>query len=175
MFEKAKSAVVTVGSGRGFVVEGVQERLAVTAAHCLPSDEDGRLLLPPSHGASYSHERTYAKLLGPLGSTPTLEVECLFVDPIADIAVLGSPDNQVRCDEATAYEELVDSVEPLAITDAKGPCWLLSLEGEWFDAIAECGTQGGPFGSPRPQRGLPPACPVRRSSRPTGRRSGSFA
>jgi hypothetical protein len=82
------NAVITVGDGRGFVVEGEREtRLIITAAHCLPS-------FPLCHGASYLEERTYQALLGPLGEKPTVWTECLFVDPIADIAVLGQPDNQ---------------------------------------------------------------------------------
>jgi hypothetical protein len=57
-FEKAKQAVITVGGGRGFVVEGdLEQRYIITAAHCLP-------WLPPSHGASYIEERTYQELLG---------------------------------------------------------------------------------------------------------------
>jgi hypothetical protein len=35
--ERAKRAVIAVGIGRGFVVEGRREKLCViTAAHCLP-------------------------------------------------------------------------------------------------------------------------------------------
>jgi hypothetical protein len=42
----------------------------------------------------------------------------MFVDPIADIAVLGSPDDQALSDQADAYEELMASMVPLAITAA---------------------------------------------------------
>ena len=41
IIERLKSGVITVGHGRGFVVEGAGERLVITAAHCLPS-------LPPA-------------------------------------------------------------------------------------------------------------------------------
>jgi hypothetical protein len=44
--------------------------------------------------------------------------ECLFVDPIADIAILGERDNQVLYEEYQKYLELVDAVEPLAIARA---------------------------------------------------------
>jgi hypothetical protein len=57
--EVARS-VLKVGDGRGFVVNGERDRLVITAGHCLPG-------LPPCHGMSYIHERTYKKLLGPLG------------------------------------------------------------------------------------------------------------
>jgi hypothetical protein len=129
---KAKASVVTVGDGRGFVVKYAHNRLVVTAAHCLP-------LVPPAHGASYLHERTYRTLLAPLGGEPAVSAECLFADPIADIAVLGSPDNQELGDEAEAYEALVESVTPIAIAEApeKGDAWLLSLEQEWFKCTVE--------------------------------------
>jgi hypothetical protein len=36
IIERLKSGVITVGHGRGFVIEGAGERLVITAAHCLP-------------------------------------------------------------------------------------------------------------------------------------------
>jgi len=72
------SSVVTVGDGRGFVIEDNRhKRLVITAAHCLPH-------FPPCHGTSYTEERTYKKLLAPLKAKPTVWAECLFADPIAD-------------------------------------------------------------------------------------------
>jgi hypothetical protein len=150
-------AVVSVGGGRGFVVEidhehfvphgGAGRRVIITAAHCLPA-------FPPCHPWSYTEEQTYKNLLAPLGAKPTVYAECLFADPIADIAVLGTPDNQVFSDQANAYEALVASVTPLLIADApkrgrrreplpyggqsiefftpgQGPALLLSLSGKW--------------------------------------------
>ena len=107
--------VLKVGDGRGFIVEhqnflGHPERIVITAAHCLPH-------LPPPHPASYLMERTYGALLGPLRGKQTVSAECLFVDPISDIAVLGSPDNQELHEEAAAYEKLTD-VTPLPVADA---------------------------------------------------------
>jgi hypothetical protein len=32
--------------------------------------------------------------------------ECIFVDPIADLAVLGAPDNQALDEEALAWDDL---------------------------------------------------------------------
>ena len=87
IIERLKSGVITVGHGRGFVVEGAGERLVITAAHCLPS-------LPPA-GPSFGLEaRTYGPLLARRGEEPRAWAVCRFVDPIADIAVLGSPDNR---------------------------------------------------------------------------------
>ncbi|MGP0085825.1 MAG: serine protease [Steroidobacteraceae bacterium] len=156
-FDELTKAIVGVGKpsegGRGFVVEIDRQRMIITAAHCLQPS------LPPAHPASYLEERTYKALLAPLGAEPTVSAECLFADPIADVAVLGSPDNQVLADEAEAYEALVDGVTPLAIVAAPklgrkrvqlrgdgrygGSFWvdtpwrgfarLLSLDGKWFD------------------------------------------
>jgi hypothetical protein len=111
-------AVVRVGHGRGFVVEHRHSRVVITASHCLPVDSDGRLILPPSHPGAYLHETTFQKLLGPLGGEPTVWAECMFVDPVADIAVLGSPDNQALSEEAEAYDQLVDGAIVLKIVDA---------------------------------------------------------
>ena len=42
----------------------------------------------------------------------------MFADPVADIAVLGSPDNQALCEEAEAYDQLVAGAIALKIVDA---------------------------------------------------------
>jgi hypothetical protein len=93
------------------VVRHSCRHLIITAAHCLPN-------LPPAHPFSYLEERTYQALLGPLGVKPTVWTECLFADPVADIAILDSPDNQALYEQAEAYEALVAAMTPLAIADA---------------------------------------------------------
>jgi hypothetical protein len=130
--QKAKNSVIAVGDGRGFVVNGRRDRLVVTAAHCLP-------FFPPCHGASGLEERTYGSLLAPLGKKAAISVECMFADPIADIAVLGPPDNQELSKEADACEAFVESAAPIAIADApeKGRGWLLSLDQKWFACAVE--------------------------------------
>jgi hypothetical protein len=61
----------------------------VTAAHCLP-----RIPKPPGRQKSL-WEETLQDVLGRLGrARPRIWAECLFVDQVADIVVLGSPDNQ---------------------------------------------------------------------------------
>ena len=129
------SSVLTVGGGRGFVVEIPRnypahegaERVIVTAAHCLPE-------LPPAGPHTHGWERTYSKLVGMLGKYPTTSVECYFVDPVADVAVLGSPDVQELFEEADAYDELVGRATPLSIADLRPgrSALVLSLNGEWF-------------------------------------------
>jgi len=144
------NCVVKVDDGRGFIIvhrvkvpkppqrlklrirKFVKHRLIVTAAHCLPK-------LPPPHRASYVSERTFGKLLASLDrSKKDISAECLFVDPVADIAVLGCPDEQELGDEADAYHELTDGTPVVRIGDARsGPGWVLSLEGQWVPSQVE--------------------------------------
>jgi len=162
-WDAAKKAVLCVGDGRGFVVKNLGavragyrwRRVVITAAHCLPQ-------MPPAHAAAYEQERTYKALLGPLGQAPTVWAECLFADPVGDIAVLGEPDDQVFAEQYLAYEALIKASGVLRIADApqRAPARLLSLDGEWFDCKvqhndgplwvtdATQGIRGGMSGSP---------------------------
>ncbi len=163
-------SVVNVGygrsNGRGFVVATKRsERLVITAAHCLPK-------LPPAHGASYTEERIYAEILGPLGQKRTVWAECVFADPIADLAVLRALDDPDFAEKADGYEHLVDAAVPLPIADLalirppitsratsfgtitiesmtvpgppswEGRAWLLSLDGRWFRCAVSAGSRG---------------------------------
>src|SRR5437868_243350 len=67
--DEKTEAVVTVGDGRGFIVAGQTNRVIITAAHCLPS-------FPPCTSVAYTEERTYKNLVGRLGGTKTVWVEC---------------------------------------------------------------------------------------------------
>jgi hypothetical protein len=156
---KATRAVLTVGDGRGFVVEcehhGYLLRVVITAAHCLPR-------LPHCPSCDDINEVTYPTLLGPLGQKPTVWTQCLFADLIGDLAVLGQPDNQELSEQAEAYDALVDAVTPLPIADAPeaGDAWLLSLDRKWHQCRvqhlngplwitqARAGIKGGMSGSP---------------------------
>jgi hypothetical protein len=124
---EATRAVVRVGDGRGFIVEGERSRLVITAAHCLP-------LFPPCATFSHVEERTYRDLLGSLGDEPSIWAECLFVDPISDLAVLGPPDNQELYEQAETYEGLMQAsaILPMADPPQVSTAWLLSLDGQWF-------------------------------------------
>jgi hypothetical protein len=139
----------------------------------LPRDPDGNLIMPPPHPWSYLEERTYKALLGPLGAETTVWAECMFVNPIADIAILGRPDEQELSRKADAYEALVGRCKPLPIADApkmgrerveipshiadgqfgrsfmvdkpgRGAARVLSLAGEWVDCtVVRRGTSLG--------------------------------
>jgi hypothetical protein len=149
-FEKEKQAVITVGGGRGFVVEGdLERRYVITAAHCLP-------LLPPAHGASKAEERTYQNLLGLLGKEPSVCAECVFADPVADVAVLSEPDGHELSDEWETYGELTEKAGAIPIADTPRP----SVESHWLCFHAS--VQHRSRGSRAPQRrsGTSMACLV---------------
>lgn len=126
--------IIQVGAGRGFVVEGCGNRFVITAGHCLPE-------LPPCYSFSALHERTYRNLIGSLGGASDVWAECLFVDPIADLAVLGCPDGAELNERADAYRDLTGPAAPLPIAalplaDTQFPPWegrarLLSLDNRW--------------------------------------------
>jgi hypothetical protein len=121
-------SVIRVGDGRGFIVKTSRyERYVITAAHCLPH-------FPPNVGLGvYGEEITYRDLLGPLGDKqPKVWAECHFVDPIADVAVVGSPDCQELFEEAEAYEALTDEASAIRIGKASsGAAWVLTRAGHW--------------------------------------------
>jgi hypothetical protein len=137
MIQSDSTGMVQVSGGRGFVVESKERRLILTVAHCLPH-------LPPPLAASALEDVTYNGLIGPLGETTTVWAECLFADPVADIAVLCSPDNQELTDQAEAFSALVERVSPLSVADAplKGPAWLNALDGRRFPCRVERQPEG---------------------------------
>jgi hypothetical protein len=126
--DAVRSVVQVAKGGRGFVVEGApskheRSRYVLTAFHCLPKR------LPP--------DRVCQALLGPLGpQAPTVWAECLFAEEVADIAVLGAPDDQDLFKQSQAYQQLVGQAVPLAIRaveDKQRQGWLLTLDAQdWF-------------------------------------------
>jgi hypothetical protein len=138
----ARRAIVTVGTGRGFVIECADDRLIITAAHCL-----GDSLL--CHPLPDPKERIYKSLIGLLGNaTPTKAskacAECRFADPISDIAVLGPPD--ILPGEADKYNDLLKTSVPFQISNLRRrSCtgWLLSRNNKWFRCKVE--HNGGPL------------------------------
>ena len=125
-------AIVSVDGGRGFVTRWEDLEVVITAAHCLPH-------LPPAYSASGIEEKTYFNLLGPvIGENPSIAAECLFVNPVADLAILGTPDGQALFDERENYLSLVEG-KNLEVVDApeKGNVWLLGLNMEWGSCAFE--------------------------------------
>jgi len=159
-------SVITVDKGRGFIIEhralfdfgdGVRRlrrKLVVTASHCLPH-------APKMPCYSYQ-EATYASLLGPLGEEPSVWAECLFFDPVSDLAILGEPDNQELGEENDEYALLVDGRKPFTIAAPEtGEGYMLALDGVswqptplivheniWGTGLSTGATLAGQSGSP---------------------------
>jgi hypothetical protein len=125
------------------VVETGKGRLVITAAHCLPPLKYNPL-------APWDQwEWTFPNVLAPLGEKPSVMVECLFVDPVSDLAVLGAPDSQELSAECDAYEKMMESAAVLSIAPVQTevgvtfPGRLLSLKGTWFGCSVS--HYGGPL------------------------------
>ena len=132
---QARDAIVRVGQGRGCLLALKSEsRIVLTAAHCLPA-------LPQPHPFSYTHERTFDALLGLLETAERVAAECLYVDPIADLAVVGMPDDQALPTQADAYDHFAKTRKPLRLGALvrRSTAWLLTLEGQWRRCAADIG------------------------------------
>ncbi len=74
-------------------------------------------------------------------------MECLFADPIADVALLGEPDSQVLYDECVQYCEFIEAIPPLAFGETvqvppeavkvDEAVQILDLAGEWRKVLGE--------------------------------------
>jgi hypothetical protein len=138
MLSAAKEAIIRVGEGRGFAVAHEPwPHYVITAAHCLPE-------LPPAHKGSSESDRTYPNLLAPLGESPSVWAQCVFVDPIADLAVLCEPDGQSLYEENEAYGRLMEDRPTLQVgtVDQSFSAWLLMLDGLWQRCDVEIGASG---------------------------------
>ena len=144
-------AIVQVGKGRGFFLdtERVDGNVIVTAAHCLPH-------LPPCNVAHDTELFIYEGLVGMLGGDMKVPTQCLFVDPVGDIAVLGEP-NDLELPKGKTSEEydLLMRERPALRLDfsnswmpapgrsvAEGPVWLLDTEGQWVNGTARAFPSG---------------------------------
>ena len=96
----ALSSIIEVDGGRGFIVERQKNRFVLTAAHCLPH-------LPPCSLMSHGEERTYKHLLGVIGQHAKVWAQCLFADPVSDIAILGSPDYQTFFEQSDQWKTFI--------------------------------------------------------------------
>lgn len=128
--DRAAGAIVKVGKGRGFIVQGDRDRYVITTNYSLP------FVSPCDPGSELwtffigGVENEASDILG----------ECLFVDPIADIAVLGAPGNPEHWE---AFSKFVWSRPPISVGDAKfeSKALLLSPDGHWQSCSA--GHNGG--------------------------------
>lgn len=106
-------SIVKVGSkgsyGRGFWVGSPDYGLIVTAAHCLPYYPTRR-----DDVLCYS-DLTYADLVARPDGKGTCWAECLFLDPVADLAVLTEPCNQFLSEESDKFSDFASRSEFLEI------------------------------------------------------------
>ena len=131
--------VIKVGKGRGFFIETKERRYVITAAHCL-GDKPG----PSLFSDEFAVRGVRHNILGRIGEPQNIAAKCVFVDRVADIAVLCEPDKHALYDKNEAFWEFSQQITPFplgkflrkAAIDVK----LFSLGGEWF-----AGRIAGPF------------------------------
>jgi hypothetical protein len=87
--------------GRGILVPG---GLILTAAHCVNWSLEGDMVL----GDDYLEKVQTAD-----GEELLLSV--LAIEPVADVAVLGAPDNQRLLEQAIAFDEFTARTKPAAL------------------------------------------------------------
>ena len=140
-------------AGRGFLVQG---GYILTAAHCVPWSGDGRMPLG---------DFFLVKIITADGSRLTGQV--VAVEPVSDIAVIGSPDDQTFYKEAVAFDEFAESVQGLPLCGDEFPfgqdfpiyifthlgTWLSGKANQWADNAPTLGVEtdqgivGGTSGS----------------------------
>lgn len=125
-----KKSVVTVGDGRGFVVERDGTKFVITAAHCLPH--------PPKSMGPYPGDEHYSNLLGPLGDeVPPVWTQPIFVDLVSDLAILGEPDDQSLFKQHDQWLGFMEKKEPIPIRQARlgDRVYMLSLDGQFVSSV----------------------------------------
>jgi hypothetical protein len=133
--ERTRDATVSLptAGGQGILVPG---RLVLTAAHCVESYASGGMALG---------EHCLEVVQPKVGQAFRLSVYA--VDPVADIAVLGEPDNQVFDEDAVAFESFCEATEAVPIsaddfeTEAPVRVSILTHHDTWIAATA---TRYGP-------------------------------
>jgi hypothetical protein len=145
---------LTIKGGQGVLVPG---GLIVTAAHCVNWSIEGGMVL-----GDYYIEEIETCTHDKLKTAP------MAIEPVSDIAVLGSLDNQKFYDDAIRFEEFCEETEPVRLCTVerelfeKFPCYIRSHKGKFINGTAmqcragceglavtvgeqvEGGTSGGP-------------------------------
>lgn len=115
--------------GRGVLVDG---NIILTAAHCINFETTGGMVL----GDYYIEDIKTAKGV-------KFKVRPIAVEPVADIAALGSVDDQVLPEEADAFEGFCETTKPvrLCVCDFKVfksfPVFVLNANGKWVRGYAQ--------------------------------------
>jgi hypothetical protein len=127
-----ENAIVLVSKkgGRGVLVSG---NLIITAAHCIDYSTNGQMML----GDLYIENIKTAK--GEIKASP------LAVEPVSDIAVLGSLDSQAFADDADRFDRFCECTKPVPLCTKdfdlfkKFPVYISNHDGKWVRGMA---TQG---------------------------------
>jgi len=98
--EKATVTTLRKGGGQGVLVNG---NFIITAAHCLDWNCDGGLIL-----GEHSVEEIRA-------GGNQIKVTPVAIEPVNDIAVLGSLDSQEFSESADAFEEFCEVTKPVPL------------------------------------------------------------
>ena len=144
--DTVEKATVTIrkgeGHGRGVLVEG---NLILTAAHCLDCSCDGSMVM---------NEHLLVEIKTCDGMK--LLTNKIAIEPCSDIAVLGSPDNQVFYEESDQFEEFCERTTPLTLFDGfateidldkpmeqilkenQFPVHIYTHEDKWLSGTGEC-------------------------------------
>jgi Trypsin-like peptidase domain len=128
--QRVRAATVSLPDkgGQGVLVPG---GFVLTAAHCVEWSGDGAMVLGDPYVASVEPK---------VGASFKLSVYA--VDPVADIAVLGGPDNQIFSDYADAFESFCEATAPVHIradnirVNAPVSANVLSHKDTWIKATA---------------------------------------
>jgi hypothetical protein len=81
------------------------------------------------------------QILSRIGEDAGVWAECLFADPIADVAILGPVDNQALPDRWDAYIDWLGGIDGLPIGDAHSDtskAWVMALDQSWATCSAQC-------------------------------------
>jgi hypothetical protein len=99
--------MVTVGQGRGFVVDGRYGRLVITAGACVPE-------------AVSNGEVTYPDLLGSSQGARRVPARCVFFDSVSGVAVFDCPPYEDSSAAQSEYRSLMDTTTALSIANFVG-------------------------------------------------------
>ena len=94
-------------TGRGILIPG---QMILTAAHCVTYTTDGSMVL----GDFFLEDILTAQGMA-------LKAQPVFLDPLADIALLGALDSQEFSKEVSHYEAWCEAILPIPLSEADFP------------------------------------------------------
>lgn len=135
--EVAEATISLPGKqGQGVLVGG---NLILTAAHCISFECSGGMVL----GDHYAEDVVTASM--------NLKAAPLAIEPLHDIAALGSPDDQTFPDDALTFEKFCESTKPVQVCmdDLQlfktFRVYVLTHKGTWTEGVAELCSMDNPM------------------------------